>query len=54
MLHRLGKWFLFDDECVTPIDDLNGPDLYNDEGERVQVKKPRAKAGVSRDKNGDM
>lgn len=55
-----GKWFLFDDECVTPIDDLNGPDLYDEEGERVEAattkKKVKAggKASSSRDKNGEL
>ncbi|ORY72576.1 hypothetical protein BCR35DRAFT_307589 [Leucosporidium creatinivorum] len=53
------KWFLFDDEDVSLIDDLNGPDLFDEDGERVQAKKKAVKpnkpgAGFTRDDNGSV
>ena len=50
------KWYLFDDECVTPIDDLNGPDLYDEEGERLESPKAKKKpsAGFKRTADGDI
>lgn len=36
------KWYLFDDEAVTSIEDLNAPDRY-DEEEATAAKKKTAK-----------
>ncbi|KAL8293185.1 hypothetical protein RQP46_000879 [Phenoliferia psychrophenolica] len=34
-----GKWYLFDDETVTSIEDLNAPSAYDNENEDEQPKK---------------
>lgn len=56
--HSEKKWFLFDDEDVSLIDDLNGPDLFDEDGERVQSKKKPGKqkpgAGFIRADDGSM
>jgi hypothetical protein len=56
--HSENKWFLFDDEAVSAIHDLNGPDLYNEEGERVEIKKKgkekKPGAGFIRADDGSM
>ncbi|KAM0792438.1 hypothetical protein ACM66B_005115 [Microbotryomycetes sp. NB124-2] len=41
------KWYLFDDESVTPIDDLNGPDLYDEEGDRIEGEPSTSQATSS-------
>ncbi|GAA6004527.1 hypothetical protein JCM10207_000918 [Rhodosporidiobolus poonsookiae] len=45
------KWFLFDDETVTPIDDLNAPTPH-DEDDAPVVGKKRPATGFTRDANG--
>ncbi|GAA6037198.1 hypothetical protein JCM8097_008783 [Rhodosporidiobolus ruineniae] len=52
-LDSQGKWFLFDDETVSPIDDLNAPTVHDDDGEAVKSKKKPA-AGFTRDANGGI
>ncbi|GAA5885332.1 hypothetical protein JCM6882_009573 [Rhodosporidiobolus microsporus] len=47
----LGKWFLFDDETVTPIDDLNAPTVHDEDGDPVKSKK-RPATGFTRDAKG--
>lgn len=48
------KWYLFDDESVTPIADLNAPDRY-DEEEEVLAKRPKVtKEGFVRKANGEI
>lgn len=47
------KWFLFDDETVTPIDDLNSPTTY-DEDEAPVASKKRPSKGFIRDERGNM
>ncbi|KAK4058729.1 hypothetical protein OIO90_000173 [Microbotryomycetes sp. JL221] len=44
------KWYLFDDESVTPIDDLNGPDLYDEEGERITSSKQESNSSTTKKK----
>jgi hypothetical protein len=53
LLHSRGKWFLFDDETVTPIDDLNSPTAYDEDGAAVTSKK-RPAAGFVRAADGSM
>jgi len=51
------KWFLFDDEAVDAIDDLNAPTVHDDEdddGEPVVAKKKKLAAGFTRNKDGTM
>lgn len=48
-----GKWFLFDDETVTPIDDLNSPTVHDEDGAPVTSKK-RPAAGFVRGADGNM
>lgn len=53
---RNDKWFLFDDETVTPVTDLTAPDRTEEE-ETTPKKpklKPKANRGFTRDANGDM
>ncbi|GAA5822992.1 hypothetical protein JCM11251_004450 [Rhodosporidiobolus azoricus] len=49
----LGKWFLFDDETVTLIDDLNAPTIHDEDGDPVRGKK-RPATGFTRDKDGSI
>lgn len=47
-----GKWFLFDDELVSPIDDLNAPGKWDEEEDDVVVgpsKKKAKAAGQSKE-----
>ncbi|BGP37863.1 hypothetical protein JCM10449v2_001789 [Rhodotorula kratochvilovae] len=46
-----GKWFLFDDEAVSPIEDLNTPTAYDEDGEAV-VSKKRPATGFTRGADG--
>ncbi|GAA5871715.1 hypothetical protein JCM3774_003027 [Rhodotorula dairenensis] len=48
-----GKWFLFDDETVTPIEDLNSPTAYDEDGAAVTSKK-RPAAGFVRAADGSI
>lgn len=49
------KWYLFDDETVSSVDDLNAPDRYDDEEETgKKTKKTKPKAGFTRLANGDV
>ncbi|GAA5951936.1 hypothetical protein JCM8115_005283 [Rhodotorula mucilaginosa] len=48
-----GKWFLFNDETVTPIDDLNSPTAYDEDGAAVTSKK-RPAAGFVRAADGSI
>ncbi|GAA5989261.1 hypothetical protein JCM10908_001230 [Rhodotorula pacifica] len=48
-----GKWFLFDDETVSPIEDLNGPTAYDEDGAPVTSKK-RPAAGFTRGTDGNI
>ena len=53
------KWFLFDDESVSPIDDLNAPSQYDEDDEPIGTKKdkstsfPRGADGTVRPKSKD-
>ncbi|BGP22765.1 ubiquitin carboxyl-terminal hydrolase 48 [Rhodotorula toruloides] len=47
------KWFLFDDETVTPIDDLNSPTTYDEDEAPVSSKK-RPSKGFTRDERGNI
>ncbi|GAA6057771.1 hypothetical protein JCM3770_006837 [Rhodotorula araucariae] len=47
------KWFLFDDEAVSPIEDLNTPTAYDEDGEAVASKK-RPSTGFTRDADGTV
>lgn len=51
---RKNKWFLFDDETVSPIEDLNAPNRSDEEEEVVAKKPKRPKTGFIRTANGDM
>jgi hypothetical protein len=53
---RNDKWFLFDDETVTPVTDLTAPDRTEEEetSPKKPKFKPKAKNGFTRDSNGDM
>lgn len=55
-LSSKSKWFLFDDEVVSSIDDLNAPDKYDEEEEVMSKKsiKNKLAAGFTRGKNGDV
>ncbi|GAA5957689.1 hypothetical protein JCM3765_001482 [Sporobolomyces pararoseus] len=45
------KWFLFDDESVSEVEDLNAPDVYDDEdGDPVVGQKAKKKIAVSKGK----
>jgi hypothetical protein len=56
------KWFLFDDETVTSIEDLNAPDRYDEQEEEQVTAKPKkpvktkakSKPGFSRDDDGNV
>ncbi|GAA5837483.1 hypothetical protein JCM9279_006767 [Rhodotorula babjevae] len=50
------KWFLFDDEAVEAIDDLNAPTVHDedDDGEPVVAKKKKLAAGFTRNKDGTI
>ena len=46
--NRQSKWFLFDDEAVSEVEDLNAPDVYDDEdGEPVVGAKRKKKVAVA-------
>ncbi|BGP05993.1 hypothetical protein JCM10049v2_001812 [Rhodotorula toruloides] len=47
------KWFLFDDEAVSPIDDLNSPTTYDEDEAPVSSKK-RPSKGFTRDERGNI
>ncbi|BGP54011.1 hypothetical protein JCM8202v2_001583 [Rhodotorula sphaerocarpa] len=47
------KWFLFDDETVSPVDDLNSPTTYDEDGAAVTSKK-RPAAGFTRAADGSI
>ncbi|KAI5474385.1 ubiquitin carboxyl-terminal hydrolase 48 [Pseudohyphozyma bogoriensis] len=57
-----GKWFLFDDETVSEIEDLNAPDRYDEaagdepttEKGKGKAKGKKPKAGFIRDVNGEI
>ncbi|GAA5948419.1 hypothetical protein JCM21900_002704 [Sporobolomyces salmonicolor] len=48
------KWFLFDDESVEPVEDLNAPSQYDEDVDPVvsNKQKPKAKSGFTRGANG--
>ncbi|GAA5968088.1 hypothetical protein JCM11641_003725 [Rhodosporidiobolus odoratus] len=48
-----GKWFLFDDESVSPIEDLNAPTIHDEDGDPVIAKK-RPATGFTRDTKGNI
>lgn len=47
------KWFLFDDEHVSPIDDLNAPSTYDEDDEPIGRKKDKSRA-FPRDVDGNV
>ncbi len=47
------KWFLFDDELVSPIDDLNAPSQYDQDDEPIKNKKDKSTA-LPRDADGNV
>lgn len=47
------KWFLFDDEDVAPIDDLNAPSAYDEDDEPIGKKRDK-KAAFPRDQDGNV
>ncbi|GAA5896255.1 hypothetical protein JCM8208_001826 [Rhodotorula glutinis] len=49
-----GKWFLFDDEAVEAIDDLNAPTVHDEDDEPVVAKKKKLAAGFTRNKDGTI
>lgn len=50
-MDRQSKWFLFDDESVSEVEDLNAPDVYDDEdGDPVVGQKTKKKIAVSKGK----
>lgn len=58
---RKNKWYLFDDEVVSEVEDLNAPDRYDDEEKKEKEKdnkttasSAKTKNGFTRDENGDM
>jgi len=61
---RQSKWFLFDDESVEPVEDLNAPLIYDEDddpvlgGKKKPVKKKVAVGakgkGFVRDENGQV
>ncbi|GAA5946290.1 hypothetical protein JCM3775_002682 [Rhodotorula graminis] len=48
------KWFLFDDESVEAIDDLNAPTVHDEDDEPVVAKKKKLAAGFTRNKDGSI
>ncbi|GAA5941088.1 uncharacterized protein JCM15063_000644 [Sporobolomyces koalae] len=55
------KWFLFDDETVTEVEDLNAPLIYDedddvviDEKQKKKIKVASAKKGFTRDAQGQI
>jgi hypothetical protein len=49
----LNKWYLFDDEDVSAIDDLNAPTPHDEDGEPVKSNK-KPGTGFTRDAKGAM
>ncbi|BGP13819.1 hypothetical protein JCM10213_006348 [Rhodosporidiobolus nylandii] len=47
------KWFLFDDESVSPIADLNAPTVHDEDGDPV-VSKKKLGTGFTRDGQGNI
>lgn len=50
------KWFLFDDEAVSPIEDLNTPTVHDEDDDPVvdNKKKKKLAAGFTRGADGSM
>ncbi|GAA6016907.1 hypothetical protein JCM11491_006909 [Sporobolomyces phaffii] len=46
------KWFLFDDETVTEVEDLNAPDAWDEDDEPVVDQKKKKKVAAASKANG--